>query len=124
MALNDVIDRFATGTYTVTRTTGDVYDANGRLVDGAESTFTVVGVVETVGGRTFDNPTTGQETDEIRRMATKTRLITREDSSKPDIVTIPNEDGVDEDWLCVRWDRSQHWGDKHFVVYLERWVYP
>lgn len=128
MPLNDVIAKFATanggsGTYTVRRTAAGSY-VLGRHVAGSETTFPIVAVVVPMGGRLLDAPATGEETSETMQLATTTRLVTRQESNAPDIVIIKNDAGDDEEWLCTKWARSEHWGAAHYVIDVERQEVP
>lgn len=51
MSLVGVIDDFATGTYTVTRTAVGAYDSAGRYTAGSTSTFSVVASVQPTSAR-------------------------------------------------------------------------
>lgn len=118
MSLLSVITRFATGTYTVTRTAAGGNTA-GRYTAGATSTFSIVASVQPVTGRYLRVLAEGQRADEARLIFTSTELRTRTPTNEPDLLAV---DG--ETWEVFRVNRWQHLGETHYVVMASRKVVP
>lgn len=116
MGLRDVITRFATGTYTVTRyATGAL--ATGVFTPGSSSTFSIVACVQPQRGREIKVGPEGQTGADVKVVYTKTEV--RATPGSPDVVT------VDGDPFKVfeveRWDA---WGDNHYRAYVARQTVP
>jgi len=94
MSLLDVINRFATGTYTVTRRGAGTYDTAGVFVEASSSTFTITAVLQPLSGRTLDAQPSGQRGVDTRLLHTATLLRTRDGDGAPDVVTIGSESWV------------------------------
>lgn len=119
MSLNGVIARFATGTYTVTRTAAGTLSA-GHYTAGATSTFSIVASVQPASGRSLRVLAEGRRGDEVRELYTTTELrLGAAGSIDPDTVSI---DG--ETWEVCNVKRSQHFGETHYVVLISRKTVP
>ena len=109
------ITRFATAaSYTVTRTAEGTL-SNGRYTPGAETSTSIVAVIQPVNGRDLQALPEAQHSEEIRVCYTATRLYTREPNQDPDIVTIDSED-----WEVIRVERWEAWGVNHYRAFLAR----
>lgn len=84
MSVVGVIDHFATGTYTVTRTAAPTV-VDGYAVAGASSTFQVVAVVVPLSGRDLQSLPEGLLATDSRKVITATQL------RPTDVVTIDSE---------------------------------
>jgi hypothetical protein len=119
VALRGVIESLSTGTYEVRRTVAGTYDLNGRYTTGAPTTIQITASVQPDSGRTLQDLPEGQRGDEIRKIHTRTELVTRAPGREPDLVTI---DG--ETWYCIRVQRWQAFGDVHWKAYVARQAKP
>lgn len=93
MSVIDNIADFATdgaGT-TVTRTTAETYDSEGRPVAGTPSTLTITSVQVPTNGRDMIVAKDCQITTEVRAIITATALNTRMPGYEPDQLTIGGE---------------------------------
>lgn len=118
MSLEDVIDRFATGTYPVTRTSAGAY-VEGRYTPGSTTTFNVVASIQPLSGRDLQTLPEGQHASETRAVYTKTELQTRTPSSEPDRLTINGESW--EVWQSFRWEA---FGGAYYKAFISRAVTP
>lgn len=87
MSLTGVIQRFKTGTYTITRRTSDTY-TNGLRTPGTSSTFTLDASVQPVTGSDLKILPEARRTEDVRVFWTTTQLQTL---PNPDVITIASE---------------------------------
>lgn len=113
--LSSVIDRFITGTYTVTRAAQETYDAAGNKVDGSETTFNIDAAIQPVTGRDLAQLPEGQRADETRLVLTKTELRTRLPGNAPDVITVGGET-----WTVFRVQRWDFEGSTHYQAWITR----
>ena len=110
MSLNSVIDRFKTGTYTVTREATGSYVA-GRWNAGVSSTFPVDACIQPVTGKDLQALPEGFHASNSKVMFSKVELKTVSEDPKmsADLVTVKGED---YQVLQVQdWERSLSGGD-------------
>lgn len=119
MSLIGVISSLSTpGPYTITRTAPGGF-VKGRYTEGAQTTFTITGSIQPVGGRELEDLPEGQSGTEVRVIYTTTELFTRTPANESDYVTL---DG--EDWYVYRVERWQAFGGTHWVAYVSRLTSP
>lgn len=94
MDLSGLINRFATGTYVVTRRGATTTGSDGRGTDAASSTFSVQACVQPLSGRELQRLTQGLRASEVRKLYT-TSVLKAIDA--PDVVTIDGADWQVED---------------------------
>lgn len=123
MSLRGVIAALATGTYTVTRRAAHSYDADGLLVLGAASTFSIVASVQPVTGRNTVAVPEGYRGEEQRVIFTTTELRGLGDSTAapaPDTIALGGET-----WTIVH---TEAWyglsGAPHWRAYAARSAAP
>ena len=92
MSLLDSIAAFKTGDYTVTRRTLGTYDANGRLVPGTPSTFSISASIKPASGRTLKTLPEAYHSEEVRTVYTVTELKTLTPAGDGDSIAIDGED--------------------------------
>ena len=88
--LNEVIARFATGTYTVTRTTRST-NLLGRTIPGTSTTFTMSASIQPMTGNAIKGGNDVTEAEDIRIVYTRTALNTLTATHAPDVITIGAE---------------------------------
>lgn len=121
--LTDVITRpgFNAQTLTVTRTAVGTTDGFGNYVPGATSTFAIVAGVQPVGSALKTLPE-GYSADDGRRLYTTSKLVKL---PTPDVVTIPDENGVLEDYAVSHVDGPwTGFGGTHYAVTVVRTSAP
>jgi hypothetical protein len=91
VSLTDAISSLSNGTFTVTRAGAFTYDANGRLVPGALSTFPITAVCLPVSGRDLMRLPDGARTKELRAFYTTAQLLTANaiNGTAADVVEVP-----------------------------------
>ncbi len=101
-----LVQRFSTGTYTVTRRARSTTSTRGVVDEGATTTLAIVGSASPAKGADLLKLPEGRSTDESRVVFTTTRLYVGEPSEayEADRVTIS--------------------GIVYELVHLERWVDP
>lgn len=72
--LSRLIDRFTTGTYTVTRASAANTYVDGVVVAGATTTVSVIGVVQPIPGKDLDRLPEGIRDNEVKYLWTKDEL--------------------------------------------------
>ena len=101
MGLADVIARFGTGTYQVTRPAIGTWVDGHYVNEGAPSTFPIDASVQPMSGRDLRDLPEGMHAEDVRRLWTRTELRTASTqigasssnaSSEPDVVSIDGED--------------------------------
>lgn len=114
--LNESIDSLATGDYTVTRRLAGTFTDGIYNGGGATSTFTINAVVESatglqrvVGGNETRADDSGQRTNDIRVIYTRTELFTRTPTHEPDLITIKGRQYTI--WRVEPWDLT---GEIHY----------
>jgi len=114
--LSGVLSSFQTGTYTVRRRTARTL-VLGVSTPGAESTFSVDGVVQPLTGQQLSLLPGGMTSHNTRRIWTETALQAEADGIGPDIVEIAGQD--------YRVYQAQEWtgldGD-HYRALVTTWV--
>lgn len=116
--LNESIDSLATGTYTVTRRAAGSYTDGIYNGGGAATTLTIEAVVEpatglqrVVGGDEMRHDDSGQRTNNIQVVYTRTQLYTRKPAQEPDLITIDGRQYTV--WRVEAWNLS---GEVHYRV--------
>ena len=102
MSLLDSIADFATGTYTVTRSTLAGYSSDGYIQAPSTSTLSIVASIQPLSGRDLLILTDAERAEETRWLYTVTPLLTLAATNEPDVVSV---DGVA--WVVKtieRWD--------------------
>jgi hypothetical protein len=89
-----LIARFATGSYTVTRTVASTYSSAGILVPGGTSQITIQACIEPTSGLDLEVAAASQIDGETRALYTTSQLVARSPANDPDIVTIDSEPWV------------------------------
>jgi len=112
--LQGVIGAFATGTYSVTRTTAATLVA-GRIVAGMASSFSISASVQPVEGRDLLAMPEGLRSEETRVVYTTTELRTLTEGHGADVVTI---DG--DLWTVDKVERWQAFGEQHYRAFVAR----
>lgn len=119
MSLLRVINTFATGTYTVTRTAAGTV-TQGRYTPGAATTFAVRACIQPPKGRQLAPRPEGQKGEEVRTMFSPVQLLTRAPGQEPDVVTVAGEP-----WVVVE---VQAWqsraGHAHWRCQIARRIQP
>lgn len=87
MNLSRLIDRFATGTYTVTRASAATTYTAGKRVAPATTTTTVVGCVQPIPGKDLERLPEGLRDKEVKYIYTKAELKCGPDT-EPDKVSV------------------------------------
>lgn len=118
MSLIGVIERFATGTYTVTRRGTGTY-SSGRLVAGSTSTFTITASLQPVRGRELQNLAPAQHGEEVKVLYTATLLRVRSPDGAGDLVTINSES-----WEVFQVEPWEAFGETHYRAYVARKPVP
>lgn len=113
--LTGVIARFATGTYTRTRTAAGA-TVDGRYTEGATATASVVGSLQPPTGQDLKSLPEGRHADGTLVFYTTSALLV---TPIPDRLTI---DG--EQWEVFRVERWQAFGDTHYRAWLSRLPVP
>lgn len=90
MSLNDVISRFNTGTYDVTRVEQATYDSNGRKIPGGTSVLQIAASVQPAGRRLKAVPE-GFYAEDQRVIYTKEVLIAYSPDNAGDQLAIDGE---------------------------------
>ncbi len=111
-AVTGVIDRFATGSYQVTRRPAGSYSA-GVGVAAAPETFTVTAVVEPLSTQELRALGETQAGTDTRVVYSKIELKTRTATHAPDLIEV---DGGT--WEVVRVEPWKAWGSVHFRSYI------
>jgi hypothetical protein len=114
--LNESIDSLATGTYLVTRQAVGSYADGIYNGGGATSTLTIEAVVEpatglqrVVGGDETRSIASGQHTNDIQVVYTRSPLYARTPTNEPDLITIRSRQYTV--WRVESWDLS---GEVHY----------
>lgn len=87
MNLSRLIDRFTTGTYTVTRTGAATAYTDGIRAAPATTTLSVVGVVQPIPGKDLERLPEGIRDNEVKYLWTKVELKCGPDT-EPDRVSV------------------------------------
>lgn len=114
MSVTGAIGSFATGTYTLVRSSVGTY-TRGRYGAGASVSSTITACVQPITGRDLQALPEGQRADETRVIYTTTELRTRHPSSDPDRVIIDSEA-----WEVFRVQRWEAFGTTHFRAFASR----
>ena len=118
MSWADVIDCFASDTYTVTRTVEATYTL-GRKVAGSTSTLSVIASIQPVTGYDLENLPEGQHSENVRHVYTTTELKARQDGFAPDKFAIDSETW--EVWRLERWEDG---AETHYRATISRLKTP
>ena len=118
MPLNEVIARFSTGTYTVTRTTAST-NVMGRTVAGAATTFTMDASIQPVTGHALQKTPDGTSSEDVRVVYTRTALNTLTSVYAPDKITIGNES-----YIVFKVETFGAVSGGHYRVHIARQLVP
>jgi hypothetical protein len=124
MGLSSVATKFATGTYSVTRSSGaGSYDTNGDYTPAGTSVINVKASIQPLNGRELKVLPEGQHGAELRKVYSVTELKTRTPTSEPDIVSYKGED-----WEVVAVEGWEAFGSgsggDHYKAIIARTVTP
>lgn len=115
MAINNVIQRLKTGTYTVTRTAASTL-SQGRKVAGSTSTFPTDAIVQPLDPRTMLPLPEGVRAEDVRLIHTADLIRTQDQNGEADAFTIGGEQ-------FYAWKVSGPWtlrGETHYEVHAAR----
>lgn len=118
MGLTDVIADFATGTYTVTRTTQSTY-LDGRVIPGADSVFDIVASITPMSGRELQVHAEGNHASEAKMILTVTQIRPIDPTNAGDSIAINGEQ-----WDFFKVSTWEAFGETFYQAYAARRVTP
>lgn len=124
MSLLDSLEFFVTGNYRVTRSTNKGYDAQGRVIAPVIGTFFVSGSSQPLSARELLILPEAQRAEETRWFYTATELRTRAPSWDPDVIAIPNEQNIVENWTVRKMERWDYLEETFWRCQISRTSVP